>query len=69
MFPNISNNPKALPTMYPPLLLITVISMIKDGYEDYMHYKSDKEENENLVTVVLKGGGNEQQKWEDVCVG
>jgi magnesium-transporting ATPase (P-type) len=55
--------------MYPPLVAITVISMIKDGYEDYMHYKSDKEENEKLVTVVKKGGGSKKEKWEDLMVG
>ncbi len=44
-----------LPVMFPPLLLIVSISMIKDGYENYQHYKSDCEENNKEVKVVEDG--------------
>ena len=42
--------------MYPPLFVIALISMIKDGYEDYVHYKSDMEENNRIVKVVNDKG-------------
>ena len=55
--------------MYPPLILICMISMIKDGYEDYMHYKSDNEENHRKVDVVNDKGDLESKNWEDLRVG
>jgi hypothetical protein len=40
------------PSMYPPLCMILIVSMVKDGYENYQHYKSDREENMKMVTTV-----------------
>ena len=33
------------PAMAPPLSFVVILSMIKDGYEDYKRHKSDKAEN------------------------
>ena len=67
------SNTNGLPTQFPPLLFIVLISMIKDGYEDYNHYKSDKAENEMKVAVLNseKGGAAEleMKDWQDLRVG
>ena len=35
----------SVPTMYLPLATIVLISLLKDGYEDYKRYRADEEEN------------------------
>ena len=55
--------------MYGPLLLISVISMIKDGYENYCHYKSDREENRKKVEVVNDKGKLEKELWKNLRIG
>ena len=57
-----------LPTYLPPLLIIVVLSMIKDAYEDYKRYKSDEEEN-NKETLVFRDGRFNNIPWKDVQVG
>jgi hypothetical protein len=37
-----------------PLALVVILGMIKDAYEDYKRYKSDKSENEALANVLSK---------------
>jgi len=32
------SNSKGVPTMFPPVILIVAISMVKDGYEDYKRH-------------------------------
>ena len=39
-------------TMVPPLITVVLVSMIKDGYEDYVHHCEDNKEN-NSMTVKL----------------
>ena len=60
---------EGLPTLYLPLFLITMLSMIKDGYEDYIHYLSDKKENHNPAKVMNAKGEMEDVKWEDLRIG
>ena len=43
---------KGFPTIYPPLFIIVMISMIKDGYENYQHFMSDQAENQKKVDVI-----------------
>ena len=43
-----------MPTVYLPLFVIIMFSMMKDWYEDYKRYKSDKYENENDVLFYNK---------------
>lgn len=39
------------PAMAPPLAFVVIVSMIKDGYEDYKRHKSDDKENYAMVDV------------------
>jgi magnesium-transporting ATPase (P-type) len=57
-----------LPTYLPPLLTIVLLTMIKDGYEDYKRYKSDQEEN-NKEAAVFRDGRFSATKWKDIKVG
>lgn len=43
-----------------PLGMVTAVSMIKDAYEDYQRYKSDKEENNKKTLVYCP----EKKKFE-----
>jgi phospholipid-transporting ATPase len=40
-----------IPTIYLPLVIIVVITAMKDFYEDYKRKKSDTEENERKCQV------------------
>ena len=42
------------PAMLAPLAFVVIISMIKDGFEDYKRYKEDRSENENATEVFNK---------------
>ena len=42
------------PAMLAPLSFVIIISMIKDGFEDYKRYKEDRSENENTTEVFNK---------------
>jgi phospholipid-transporting ATPase len=57
-----------IPTYLPPLLVIVLLTMIKDGYEDYKRYKSDQEEN-NKEASVYRENGFTPTKWRDIRVG
>jgi magnesium-transporting ATPase (P-type) len=63
------SNTNGLPTQFPPLLFIVLISMIKDGYENYKHYKSDMEENNRTVKVLDKNGALVEKFWADLRIG
>ena len=53
------------PAMLPPLIVVIVTSMIKDGYEDYKRHCKDSEENE--ATCLLLDG--QEIKWKNLKVG
>ena len=40
------------PAMLPPLIIVILASMIKDGYEDYRRHLKDDEENNSLCIFV-----------------
>ena len=65
--PNVTTS-NGIPTYLPPLLTIMILTMIKDGYEDYKRYKSDEEEN-NKKTLAWRDGNFTQIQWRDVMVG
>lgn len=44
MYKKISNT-NGTPTIFAPLLIILIISMLKDIFEDLKRYRSDKKEN------------------------
>ena len=41
--------------MLPPLITVVLISMIKDGYEDYVRHCEDDNEN-NAITTKIENG-------------
>ena len=56
--------------MYPALFFIVSISIIKDGYEDYQHYKSDMEENNKDVNLVDPETGElKKVTWQSLRAG
>ena len=55
-------------TAIAPLVFVLGVSMIRDGFEDYLRYKSDREIN-NSPTMVYKKGSFKEIKFESICVG
>jgi hypothetical protein len=54
IIPSITNT-NGQPTIYLPLILIIMISMIKDLFEDLKRHKSDQEENSKEILYLKKG--------------
>ena len=54
--------------MLPPLITVVVISMFKDGYEDYIRHCEDDKEN-NSETIKIEDGQQVTTRWGDVLVG
>ena len=58
------------PTMLPPLVLVIMISMIKDGYEDYCRHIEDAAENNARCSIFNRRRNIwEDSRWGDVKVG
>lgn len=57
-----------IPTILAPLSFIVLLSMVKDAFEDYKRYKSDREENEKQA-FVWKSGKFDRIDWKDIRVG
>ena len=56
--------------MLPPLILVTFISMLKDGYEDYARHCEDANENQALCTRFNKDTNSfEKVYWGSIKVG
>jgi len=56
--------------MLPPLVLVIMCSMIKDGYEDYCRHIEDATENNALCTRYNRRTHQfEKVRWGDVVVG
>ena len=55
-------------TAIAPLVFVLGVSMIRDGFEDYLRYKSDREIN-NSPTMVYKKGSFKEIKFESIRVG
>lgn len=69
MVPQISIS-EGEPIMALPLVLVVAISMLKDGYEDFMRHQDDKKENNTEAIVVDRSNGQEKiVKWHQVRVG
>ncbi|KAM9854797.1 phospholipid-transporting ATPase ID [Aulostomus maculatus] len=51
-----------------PLVLVLVITAVKDATDDYFRYKSDQQVN-NRQSQVLIRGSLQTEKWMNVCVG
>lgn len=50
------------------ILIVLGISAIKDAYEDYQRYKSDREINARAIQV-FRNGSLSEVRWEDLIVG
>jgi len=68
IFPAISNS-NNLPTIYLPLFVIIMISMIKDCFEDLKRHNSDKEENNRKVLCLQTNKEFKAISWEELRVG
>lgn len=55
-------------TAITPLVFVLAVSMIRDGFEDYLRYKSDREIN-NSPTMVYRNGSFTTIKFEEITVG
>ena len=51
-----------------PLVLVLVITAIKDGYEDWGRHRSDRKEN-NRLFLVHHDGHYIEKKWKNIRVG
>ena len=67
-WPLVSNS-NNLPTLYLPLFVIIMISMIKDCFEDWKRHNSDKEENTHKVLCLQNNKEFSEVTWEDLRVG
>jgi len=57
-----------VPTILFPLMVILIVSGIKDLFEDLKRKRSDNDEN-NRETVVLENGEFKKTTWENLKVG
>jgi phospholipid-transporting ATPase len=57
-----------IPTILAPLAFIVLLSMVKDAFEDYKRYKSDREENEKQA-FVWRTDKFVRIDWKDIRVG
>lgn len=56
-------------TTITPLTLVLLITMAKQGVEDYKRHKADKQMNNRESTVIGEGGRLRTVAWRDVKVG
>ena len=61
-------NTDSQPTIYLPLFVIILISMIKDLFEDLSRHKADKEEN-NKPIYKLDEQGFQKVVWQEIFCG
>lgn len=43
-------------TAWTPYLIILGVSLLREGYEDYQRYKSDRQMNHESKTYIMSGG-------------
>lgn len=51
-----------------PLIMVVIVSMIKDAFEDYKRHQSDGKEN-GAEAQVYENGAMMKKKWKDIHVG
>jgi phospholipid-transporting ATPase len=52
-----------------PLILVLVITAIKDGFEDWGRHRSDSRENNRVALVLSHDGQYTYKKWKHIRVG
>lgn len=56
-------------TAWAPLIVVLLISVLREGYEDYQRFLSDKQLNHESTAQVLRGPGFVRVEWSEVAVG
>lgn len=56
-------------TYVAPLAFVLIITMVKEGWDDLLRFKRDKEINEKKYSWMKWGGGEEMINSEDIKVG
>ena len=59
----------AMPTVAIPLAVVVIVTMIKDGMEDYKRHVSDRRENSQSVCVIDRAGVQHTVAWHSVKMG
>lgn len=67
MIPAISVS-EGKPTMFFPLVIVVLVSMVKDFFEDWKRRASDKKENRSQIEVLGEIGFS-KMRWEGIQVG
>lgn len=57
-----------VPTIGGSLIIIMILSMIKDFFEDYKRWQSDHKENHN-VSQIFKNSQYEKTPWQSIMAG
>ena len=50
-------------------MMVVIISMIKDAFEDFKRHQSDGSENNAEAQVFVPGQGMVTKRWKDIQVG
>lgn len=56
-------------TAWAPLIIVIAISMIREGYEDFQRFRSDKKLNNDKANVFRDGKWNNGMIWGNILVG
>ena len=56
-------------TAWAPLIIVIAISMIREGYEDFQRFLSDKKLNNDKANVFRNGKWDKDMIWGNILVG
>ena len=56
-------------TAWAPLIIVIAISMIREGYEDFQRFRSDKKLNNDKANVFRGGKWSNGMIWGNILVG
>ena len=57
------------PAMAAPLVMVVIVSMVKDGYEDYKRHMNDDKENTSDSRCLDSKGSFELKEWQKLICG
>ncbi|EGZ06408.1 hypothetical protein PHYSODRAFT_532111 [Phytophthora sojae] len=52
-----------------PLLFVLLVTMVKQGSEDFKRHQADEKQNRRLCRIINTGGQTEMIAWQDLQVG
>ena len=65
-----SFSPKSPASMIGTFAMVLFFTMLKEAYEDYQRYKSDRELNSRATKILDHESGETRDcKWQDIKVG